>query len=451
MTNLVQALDSNLQFLAELVQADIRLFVKNGEKIYLHNYFHPNQDSLYLGPRQYHTGDLLLPHKDISVNKAFRLGKAIIGQYGLVINNRKIQEFAYPILDADPVAVIAIERDIYTTRTILGQHWDYIADLLIKTLRQKIKGQDRFPQIAFGEGALIVQKNSENDKIIFYANPLAVNLLSEIAENVRQLVGRSLDELFGAFSKKYKGTNHLHSIEKIEEISLRQRTVVLRYIPLVDDTYVVLIKDNSEIKIKETLLKEIHHRVKNNLQTIISLLRLQKRRHPELEEAFTEAINRANSIALVHEYLARSSDIESIDFGFLMQKILKALLSSFGADHIQINFDCPQKIFIPSEQATNLALVFNEILTNILEHTFQKVSKLNMKLYFDDNNALHLLVEDNGGGFQDGFDYRASTGLGWEIVRTITEESLKGILHVENIQLESTLGLRVHLIIPASV
>ncbi len=445
--SLIDSLDANLQFISELLQADIRLFIKQDHGAYIHSYFHPNQDSLYLGSHEakIKRGEKLQSYKDPSVDRAFRLGKPIIGQYGLVINNRRIQEFAYPIFhDSVVVAVIAVERDIYLTRNILGQHWDFMADNLIKALKDKISNSTRFPHIAFGEGALFIQ--GEN-KTIFFANPLAVNLLGEIAENVKQLVGRSFDEIFSSFQRKYKGNDSKLSIEAIEEITLRQRTIALRYIRLNPDMSVVLIKDNSEIKIKETLLKEIHHRVKNNLQTVVSLLQLQKRRNPELEDAFTEAISRTNSISLVHEYLAHSNDIEHIDFGFLVQKILKSLLASFGADHLSINFDCPQKVLIISEEATNLALVLNEILSNCLEHTAGTLSKIDIKL-FHENGKLHMSVEDDGGGFKDNFDYRQSTGLGWGIVQTITEESLKGKLSIGNTNHNGVRGLKVHLTIP---
>jgi two-component sensor histidine kinase len=449
--NIIQSLSDNLQFVSELLQADIRLFVRGDDgQIYIHSYFHPNQDSIYLGPKfsDPKKGERLKPYKDISVDKAFRLGKKIVGQYGLVINNRRIQEFAYPIFSTDDekqsIAVIAVERDIYVTRNILGQHWDLIADNLIKALKQKIKDVTRFPQIAFGEGALILR-----DQLIFFANPLAVNLLSEIAEHSKQFVNRSLEDLFAGFPRQYKGQDRSLSIESIEEVSLRQRNIIIRRLKLVDDFSVLLIKDNSEIKIKETLLKEIHHRVKNNLQTVISLLRLQMRRNPDLEDAFMEAINRANSIALVHEHLSHSNNIESIDFGYLVQKILKGLISSYGAENLIVDFDCPNKVFIFSDDATNLALVLNEILSNTLEHTAGRLSKISVKLYYNEDDLLHMIVQDDGGGFEQGFDYKKSTGLGWGIVRTITEESLRGKLTVENYDSDQAKGVKVHLIIPA--
>lgn len=464
-TTLINSLDDNLQFVSELLQASIRLVVKQDGKITIHNYFHPNQDSLYLGPKSFDQSqeEKFLAHKDISVDKAFKLGRTVIGQYGLVINNRRIQEFAYPIkLEARSqkseaasdlqlqtssssgvVAVIAVERDIYVTRNILGQHWDFMADNLIKALKEKIEDGTRFPQIAFGEGALIVQAPDR----IFFANPLAVNLIAELAEHGSQLVGQTLDDLFASFPRKYKGKDKGLSIEAVEEISLRQRTIAARHVRLSGEMSVVLLKDNSEIKVKETLLKEIHHRVKNNLQTIASLLRMQKRRNPELTDAFDEAINRTNSIALVHEYLSRSHDIEKIDFGFLVQKILKGLISAFGAEKITVNYDCPQKVYVVSEDATNLALVLNEILSNTLEHTIDTLSKIDIKL-FNDNEFLWMLVQDDGGGFAEGFDYKESKGLGWEIVRTITEESLSGKLTVDNYEEAGKRGVRVELRMP---
>lgn len=139
----------------------------------MHNYFHPNQDSLYLGPQRVssETGVKIQPHKDVLIAKAFRLGKPILGQFGLVINNRRIQEFAFPVFDetkknkvAD--AVITIERDIYTTRATLGQHWDLMADILIKSVKQKIIDKTTFPNIAFGEGSLIL-KTTDGAQNIF--------------------------------------------------------------------------------------------------------------------------------------------------------------------------------------------------------------------------------------------------------------------------------------------
>ncbi len=452
----LKSLDANLPFVSELLQADIRLFsINEFDEIYIHNYFHPNQDSLFLSPQKNKAkiGVKLKPHKDVLIVKAFRLGQAIIGQFGLVINNRRIQEFAYPIFfEGKVVAVIAVERDIYTTRSTLGQHWDFMADLLVKAIQQKVHDGTQFPYIAFGEGSMILEEIVETNKPIsrnvYFVNPLAVNLLSEIAEHANQLLGRPIDDIFGNFHRKERKSSKSQSIEKSEEVALRQRNIALRYVRISETILVALIKDNSELKMKETLLKEIHHRVKNNLQTIVSLLRMQKRRNPDLEIPFTEAINRTNSIALVHEHLSLSNDIENVDFGQLSQTVLKGLLGSFGADHIHVNFDCPQKVYMLSEDATNLALVFNEILTNTLEHTIKKISRIDIKFYAEEKN-LHMIVEDDGGGFPEGFNYKESKGLGWQIIRNISEDNLRGKLSVENSEHSNERrGVKVDLFIP---
>ncbi len=425
---LIDSLDANIPFVSELLQADIRLFVKSGEEVYTYNYYHPSQDSLFLGAEK---GKELAQHKDIYVHKAFESGNPILGQYGLVINNRPIQEFAYPLSSgAENFAVLAVERDIYLTRSILGQHWDLIAETLMKTLKEKMLTKDRFPVISPGEGALIVKNNSKGP-VVFFANPLAASLLSEIAENSSQLINRPLDDMFSGLKRKEKGKDSSMSIDLIEEISLRQRTVRLRYVKLDDELSVILIKDVSELKVRETLLREIHHRVKNNLQTVISLLRMQKRRNSELNEAFKEAISRIKSITLVHEYLSHSGDLELIDLGQLVGNIIKESLASFGGSDIKLDYHCPEKVFVTSEKATNLALVINELLMNSLEHAGKKLSKIDIQLSLE-NELLNVEIADNGLGFPKDFDYQSSTGLGWEIIRALAEDSLSAKILIEN-------------------
>ncbi len=460
---IVAYLDANLGFVTELLQADIRLFIRQTDtaNIVLYNYYQSNRDSIYMDA---HTidktkGKSLDAHKDIFVRKAFENARSVIGQYGLVINNRPIQEFAYPIVfpntdgTKEVVAVIAVERDIYLTRANLGQHWDFIADNLIKSLQERIHSgqmQVRFPLISLGEGVIIIKKPAT----VFFISPFAVHLLSELGgHHSSQFVGRSLDELFASSVRKARGKNPRAAISHIEEISLSRRTVVLRYIDINPEISVVLIKDISEIKIKDTLLREIHHRVKNNIQTVSSLLRMQSRRHPELREAFNEAISRTSSISLVHETLSTSEDIEQVDFGSLAGTIIREVVASFGLLNLKLNFHCPEKVFISSEKATNLALVLNELLSNSLEHAGSELSEININLYSEPGKLPHtqdllFVVEDNGKGFPEGFDYKTNTGLGWEIVRNLAEDSLAAEVTLEN---RKSGGARVRLRLPSII
>ncbi|NBV97891.1 MAG: sensor histidine kinase [Proteobacteria bacterium] len=455
MANLINFLDNNLPFISEILLADIRLFIKNIHsqelEIFVHNYYHSKQDSFYLdsSAKSIDKGRRFQIHKDAFIQKAFQLGKPLVGQYGLVVENRRIQEFAYPILDSDcggstdeAIAVIAIQRDIYLTRLILGRHWDFIADILIKSLKSKLLTDTNFPAISLGEGVIILKE----DRKIFFPNPISVSLLSEIAEHTNQLLGRSLDDLLHNYSKKYKGKQTANSIEAMEEITLRRRSLRLRYVPLTEGFSAVILKDISELKIKETLLKEIHHRVKNNLQTVASLLRMQQRRNPELKDCFNEAINRTNSISIVHESLSHSDDIENIDFGYLSQQIIKNLLASFGLENLSINFYCPQKILIQSDEATKLALILNELLSNSLEHAGEKLSQIDISLnYLEyDPNTLLLSIADNGTGFPENFNFNKTTGLGWEIIKNLAEECLEAKINID----KSHSGAKVEMLIP---
>ncbi len=461
---IVAYLDVNLGFITELLQADLRLFVRQDEKIVLYNYYQSNRDSLYMDAHNIDKtkGKTLDAHKDIFVHKAFEHGRPVIGQYGLVINNRPIQEFAYPIVfpsdngTKEVVAVIAVERDIYLTRANLGQHWDLIADNLIKSLQERIntnQTQVRFPLISLGEGLIIVRKPST----IFFINPFAIHLLSELGgHHSSQFVGRSLDELFAASVRKARGKNPRAAISHIEEISLSRRTVVLRYIDINSEISVILIKDISEIKIKDTLLREIHHRVKNNIQTVSSLLRMQSRRYPELKEAFNEAISRTSSISLVHETLSTSEDVEQVDFGNLAGTIIREVVASFGMPNLKLNFNCPEKVFVISEKATSLALVLNELLSNSLEHAGPNLTEININLQSDHDRPgklphtqdLLLIVEDNGQGFPADFNYKTNNGLGWEIVRNLAEDSLGGEVTIET---RKSGGARVRLRLPSII
>ena len=216
--------------------------------------------------------------------------------------------------------------------------------------------------------------------------------------------------------------------------------------PLTEGFSAVILKDISELKIKETLLKEIHHRVKNNLQTVASLLRMQQRRNPELKDCFNEAINRTNSISIVHESLSHSDDIENIDFGYLSQQIIKNLLASFGLENLSINFYCPQKILIQSDEATKLALILNELLSNSLEHAGEKLNQIDISLnYLEyDPNTLLLSIADNGTGFPENFNFNKTTGLGWEIIKNLAEECLEAKIDID----KSHSGAKVEMLIP---
>lgn len=212
----------------------------------------------------------------------------------------------------------------------------------------------------------------------------------------------------------------------------------------------LLVRDVTELRHrerqlqrKEATIREIHHRVKNNLQTIASLLRIQARRlgSEEAKVELEEAVRRINSIAVVHEMLTRESG-ESVDFEKVVQELVRQVRGLVLPDRpvaISVSGD-PGRL--PADLATPLAVVVVELLQNAVQHAFDsKGGSVRIDLGRDESD-LHLVVSDDGRGLPEGFTLERG-GLGLQIVRELIEEELGG-----SIRLASEGGTRVSLDLP---
>jgi two-component sensor histidine kinase len=184
-----------------------------------------------------------------------------------------------------------------------------------------------------------------------------------------------------------------------------------------------------ELKAKMAMVQEIHHRVKNNLQAIASLLRLQSRRasSPEVEQALVDTVNRILSVAVVHEFLSYDS-ASVINLREVAQRIVDQMAQSVMDPDKQIEFrlDGPG-IYLSSQQATACALVINELLLNAVEHGYKQrdVGVVSIDLA-DDGEWVTIEVGDDGAGLRGDFDVDEHGGLGLRIVRTLVQGDLKG-------------------------
>jgi PAS domain S-box-containing protein len=190
---------------------------------------------------------------------------------------------------------------------------------------------------------------------------------------------------------------------------------------------------------KETLLKEIHHRVKNNLQIISSLLRMQSRRR--LDEGtlvlFQESQNRVQSMALIHEQLYQSPDLSQIDFGEYIGKLTDNLFRSYGVSQRKIAISIETNgIKLALDTAIPCGLLINELVSNSLKYAFpdDKKGKINIQLKSINDASITLTVSDNGIGIPDTLNWQNSKSLGLRIVDSLTRQ-LKG-----NIILKSNYG-----------
>ncbi|MCG2828803.1 PAS domain S-box protein [Methanothermobacter sp. K4] len=175
---------------------------------------------------------------------------------------------------------------------------------------------------------------------------------------------------------------------------------------------------------KELLIKEIHHRVKNNLMIISSLLSLQSRKAKDEEtlDLFRESENRARSMALIHERLYRSEDLKNIDMGEYIRTLASEVFRSYSADsRIRLNMDLDE-LKVDVETAIPVGLIVNELLTNAVKHAFPDGEGTVSVSVKRSNKHVLIEVSDDGVGFPPDLDWESSPSLGLQLVRNLTDQ-----------------------------
>jgi two-component sensor histidine kinase len=182
----------------------------------------------------------------------------------------------------------------------------------------------------------------------------------------------------------------------------------------------------AALKERETLLKEIHHRVKNNMQVVSSLLSLQAAQATEREtiETLNESQRQIRSMALIHEKLYRSGSLAEIDFGDYVESLVGELMRMYNVAEgaITINADI-ENVQLGVDTAIPCALIINELVSNSLKHAFPdgRTGDVTVALQRA-NGAYTLTVADNGVGFPPNVDFRATDSLGMQLVVTLVNQ-----------------------------
>ena len=197
-----------------------------------------------------------------------------------------------------------------------------------------------------------------------------------------------------------------------------------------------------ELVTKDATIREIHHRVKNNLQTVSALLRLQARRieDPGASAALNEAVRRIASIALVHETLSNSRD-SSVAFDDVLDRLVSHSLDLSSRMNELVITRSGQLGSLDPAIATPLSLVVTELIHNALEHGLEHGGSSLEILLERSAGVAHISIIDNGVGLPEGFDLTTSSNLGLQIVRTLTENELKGELVLESTERGTTARL----------
>ncbi|MEN6552661.1 MAG: histidine kinase dimerization/phosphoacceptor domain -containing protein [Methanobacterium sp.] len=201
-------------------------------------------------------------------------------------------------------------------------------------------------------------------------------------------------------------------------------------------------KLKKSLEEKEILLKEIHHRVKNNLQIISSLLNLQSRyiNDEEMLDIYKESQNRVKSMAIIHEKLYQSEDLARIDFGDYVKSLVLDLFHSYGVDNIEPDINI-RDVLLDINTAIPCGLIVNELVTNSIKHgflasrtrvnsqSFDKRDKIAVNIT-KENEIYTMSVYDNGMGFPDNLDFRHTDSLGMQLVISLTSQ-LRGTVELE--------------------
>ena len=293
-----------------------------------------------------------------------------------------------------------------------------------------------------GDGVIVLDAATR----VRYASPNAVSALHRVGVSANA-IGQTLAELGVAETAARNAYERKEPvIEEIEQTT--EVTLLTRSIPLLrqlkDDVEVtggvLLLRDVSELRRRDRLLltkdatiREIHHRVKNNLQTVSALLRLQSRRidDPAAAAALDEAVRRIASIALVHETLSNSTENTVAFDEVLTSLVTHALELSPRMGQLSIERK-GQLGSLESRIATPLSLVVTELMHNALEHGLHESgTRLTIELQRYSNEGL-ITISDDGVGLPEGFDLSTSANLGLQIVRTLIENELKGELKLES-------------------
>ncbi len=188
------------------------------------------------------------------------------------------------------------------------------------------------------------------------------------------------------------------------------------------------------LKEKERLLKEIHHRVKNNLQIVSSLLRLQSEKIPDQSylQLIAESQNRIASMALVHEMLYSSSDLSRIEMNQYIQRLTHSIHQSFFRPGMDVGFDhdIDPQLFFNIDLIVPLGLILNEIVSNSFKYAFpENKGKINIRLYKSEK-SYHLCIQDNGKGFNSEMGTEMNKHLGMQLIYMLAEQ-LNGSVALE--------------------
>ncbi|HUX04971.1 MAG TPA: sensor histidine kinase [Acidimicrobiales bacterium] len=405
------------------------------------------------------------------VFQAFERGERVEGHVALEHVDEPVPVWCVPVrFDSEVVAVLVrLQGPLRGPASLYEKAYLSIFDRLCDMVsaatfpfREDDVAGPGMPRV--GDGIILLDALGQ----VEFATPNATNAFHRLGIYASS-EGRSLPEL--GLRVRVVERSLAFAIPAMEEIDRGHDVAILfQSVPLLDHQNVsgvlVLVRDVSDLRHlnrmvlnKEAAVREVHHRVKNNLQTISSLLRLQARRSDELEtrNALLEAERRIRSIAVVHEVLSREPG-EDVVFDEIISSLVMLVEDTVLALHpveIVVNGELGT---LSTDLATPLAVVLAELLTNAVEHAFTEfggvhddhVGVVTLNLHRDEGHAV-AEIRDNGRGLGVDFSLETPTSLGLSIVRDIVRAQLHGTIEMNSVDAARGGGTYVRVVVPTSV
>lgn len=320
---------------------------------------------------------------------------------------RQSEERLRRVIDASPTAMVMINKDGIME--------------MVNAEAEKVFGYDRKELLGQSVDMLIPhQFRSEHPHHLqmFYQNP----------QSTRVGTGRDLYAL-------RKDRSEFPVEIGLNPIETEDGTLVLSAIVDITDRKNKEQRIEAALKEKDVLLREIHHRVKNNLQIIDSLLNLQSARiaDPSVQEMLRESQNRIRSMALIHQTLYQSNDFAEVDFRRFLESLVHTLASSHGVNAEQIDMTVvAEPVTLPLDIAIPCGLAVNELITNALKHAFpdRRAGHVVTCLKLQDDGNVLVSVADDGIGMPPGIDIATTPTLGLQLV-TLLSEQLGGTVSMD--------------------
>jgi two-component sensor histidine kinase len=435
-----------LPLLADLLHADLLLYVRDEEALTVRAHAQPYPlPSLYgVSQEGTHSG----PGAE-GVLALFESERARSGGSGLLVRGAPAVQEVFPILDeGELVAALSVETNVLEYERM--RHKDPVLREALASIRQtaldgRLRGHERLGRIGEHDGLLVIDGEGQ----IRYISTVAENQYRRLGYP-ESLLDSQISELdtneYICFKAMEQGECLEQRIEEQNQIWIK-RVVPLPLAPrrgwwgrlrrpLAGPAGALIaiqditdeVRKEQELKIKSAMIREIHHRVKNNLQTIASLLRLQARRSDkEVAESLYLSVNRILSIAVVHEFLSHGED-SVINIHEACYRILTEVTQGILDPQKNISLTLEgHNYYLAAQQATSCVLVVNELLQNAVEHGYAHRDEGTIQVTLRDTpDSLFIEVCDDGEGLPPGFDARRDCSLGLRIVDTLVRDDLKG-------------------------